>query len=149
MPSEELMIRRAKSQDADALAQCIDAAYARYQGKITDLPPVSDGCDLEIATNQVWVVVRDDQIIAGLVLVAREDEIKLANLAVHPSHGGQGIGRKLIDLAEREAHRQGYGAISLNTHVQMPDNIDLYQHLGWRETARKDNTVSMRKTITQ
>lgn len=147
MPSEQLTIRRAKQDDADAFSDCIDAAYARYQGQITDLPPVSEGCAEEIATNHVWVAVRDGAIIGGLVLAVRGDVLKLANLAVHPEHGGQGIGRKLIELALSEARARGFDEIHLNTHVKMSDNITLYQRLGWIETARHGNTVSMCKRI--
>lgn len=147
MPSEQFTIRRATPDDADALAHCIDAAYARYQGQITDLPPVSEGCAEEIATNQVWVVACDGDIIGCLVLAIRGDVLKLANLAVHPEHGGQGIGRKLIELGVSEACAQGYDEIHLNTHAKMTDNITLYQKLGWIETARQGNTVSMCKRI--
>ena len=113
MPSKQLTIRRAKQDDADALADCIDAAYARYQGQITDLPPLSEGCAEEITTNQVWVAVRDGAIIGGLVLAVRDDVLKLANLAVHPEHGGQGIGRKLIELALSEARARGFDELHL------------------------------------
>ncbi|MFV1849431.1 MAG: GNAT family N-acetyltransferase [Thalassospira sp.] len=147
MPSEQFTIRRATPDDADALAHCIDAAYARYQGQITDLPPVSEGCAEEITTNQVWVVECDGAIIGCLVLAIFGDVLKLANLAVHPEHGGQGIGRKLIELGVSEARAQGYGELHLNTHAKMTDNIELYQKLGWVETARQGNTVSMRKRI--
>ena len=91
--------------------------------------------------------MQDDQIVAGLILVACIGFMKLANLAVHPDHGGKGLGRKLIELAEREAKRQGFGEMRLNTHVDMPLNVQLYQHMGWTEESRSDNTVSMKKYL--
>lgn len=141
------VIRPAQATDANALAACIDAAYAQYAERISDLPSVSDGCAEDIAQNQVWVAVQDDQIVAGLILVACIGFMKLANLAVHPDHGGKGLGRKLIELAEREAKRQGFGEMRLNTHVDMPLNVQLYQHMGWTEGAQSDNTVSMKKYL--
>ncbi len=141
------VIRPAQATDANALAACIDAAYAQYAERISDMPSVSDGCAEDIAKNQVWVAVQDDQIVAGLVLVAGKGFIKLANLAVHPDHGGKGLGRKLIELAEREAKRQGFGEMRLNTHVDMPLNVQLYQHMGWTEESRSDSTVSMKKYL--
>jgi ribosomal protein S18 acetylase RimI-like enzyme len=125
----------------------MNAAYAQYAERITDLPSVSEGCAEDIANNQVWVAVQGDEVVAGLVLVAGDGFMKLANLSVHPDHGGKGLGRKLIELSEREAKRQGFSEIRLNTHVDMPENVRLYQHLGWAEVSRSGNTVSMKKHL--
>lgn len=142
-----LKIRRAAPEDASALSSCIDAAYATYADRISDLPSVSEGCAEDIASNQVWVAVQGDEIIGGLFLILQNEYVKLANLAVHPAHGGKGIGRALIELSEREAKRQGYDEMRLNTHAEMPENIALYRHLGWVETARRGRTVLMRKRL--
>lgn len=142
-----MRIRKAVLVDASALALCIDAAYSKYRDRISDLPPVSDGIAEEISSNQVWVGVEDDEITAGLFLVALDGYLKLANLAVHPSHSGKGIGRKLIELSESEAKAQGYDEIRLNTHIDMQENVQLYRYLGWEEFARSGNTVSMRKNL--
>jgi ribosomal protein S18 acetylase RimI-like enzyme len=136
-----------QATDADALAACIDAAYAQYAERISDMPSVSDECAEDIANNQVWVTVQGDEVIAGVVLVAGDGFIKLANLAVHPHHGGKGLGRELIELSEREAKRQGFSEMRLNTHVDMPENVQLYQHLGRIERSRSDNTISMKKYL--
>jgi ribosomal protein S18 acetylase RimI-like enzyme len=136
------IIRRAPARDASALAACIDAAYAKYAERISDMPSVSEGCEADIANNQVWVVAQGEAVIAGLILIAGNGFMKLANLAVHPDHAGQGLGRKLIELCEYEAKRQGFSEMRLNTHVDMPENIRLYQHLGWAVMSRRDNTVS-------
>jgi ribosomal protein S18 acetylase RimI-like enzyme len=111
------------------------------------MPSVSDGCAEDIASNQVWVAVQDDQIVAGLVLVAGDGVMKLANLAVHPDYGGKGLGRKLIEHSECEAKRQAFSEMRLNTHVDMPENVRLYQHLGWTEVSRSDYTVSMKRYL--
>lgn len=145
LKTNDWRIRRALLADADALASCIDAAYARYAKSIPDLPPVSDGCREEIAKNQVWVAVESDEIIGGLFLVAQDGAMKLANVAVHPDHGGKGLGREFMTLAESETKKQGYDELRLNTHTAMPENVRLYTHLEWEEVSRDGNTVSMRK----
>ncbi|MBO9434328.1 GNAT family N-acetyltransferase [Ruegeria sp. R13_0] len=147
LATQNPIIRPAQAADANALATCIDAAYGKYAERISDLPAVSDGCAQDIADNQFWVVVQSNEIIAGLVLVAGDGFMKLANLAVHPDHVGEGLGRKLIELSEREAKRQRFSEMRLNTHVDMPENVRLYQHLGWAEVSRSGNTVSMRKHV--
>lgn len=144
---EQIEIRKAQLSDAEGLAACIDAAYAKYQSRIFDMPAVSDGCAEEIANNQVWVATQDGAIVGGLFLIANDGFMKLANLAVHPVHGSKGIGGRLMKLAEQATREQGLFEMRLNTHVAMPENVELYTHLGWYETSRNGNTVSMSKRL--
>jgi N-acetylglutamate synthase-like GNAT family acetyltransferase len=140
-------IRKAEHRDADALSACIDAAYAQYAARITDLPPVSANCAEEIAKYQVWVAEIENEVAGGIVIIPKEDFMRLANVAVHPDHKGAGLGRALIALAESESLDQGYREMRLTTHVDMPENVQLYAHLGWQQDLRRGNKVSMRKTI--
>ena len=140
-------LRKAEQRDADALSACIDAAYAHYAAHISDLPPVSADCAGEIARHQVWVAETDNTIVGGLVLIPEQGFMRLANVAVHPDHRGAGLGRALMELAETESLDQGYRELRLTTHVAMPENIQLYQHLGWQEVQRSGNKVSMKKMI--
>jgi len=144
---ENYQIRRAQPSDADALVACIEQAYAQYTARISDLPAVADGCGEDIENNHVWVAVAKANIIGCVVLIPADGFLKFANLAVHPDHRGQGLGRNLIDFSEQEAKNQGYGEMRLNTHAAMPENIQLYSHLGWRETGRDGNSVFMKKSL--
>lgn len=142
-------LRKANLQDVPGIVDCIDAAYNRYRDVIADLPPVSEGIEEDIQDNQVWVVETDGQLAGVLVLVVPDDAgfIKLANVAVHPNHGGKGLGRLLIDQAISASRELGFGEIRLNTHTSMADNIGLYEHLGWQEIGRSETTVSMSRKI--
>ena len=141
------IIRRAEQRDAGDLAECIDAAYAKYAERIHDLPSVSADCAAEIATHLVWVAEIDGRIVGGLVLVPGDGFMQLANVAVHPDHAGAGLGRAFMALAETESTRQGYREMRLTTHVDMPENVRLYAHLGWRQGPTHGNKVSMNKMI--
>ncbi|WP_306257970.1 GNAT family N-acetyltransferase [Pararhizobium sp. IMCC21322] len=147
MEAHNSRIRKATLADAEAVATCIDAAYARYSDRITDLPPVSDGCADEIKQDRVWVAIQDNEIAGALFLVPQDGFMKLANLAVHPEHGGKGLGTELIAFAEQEAIRRGYTEMRLNTHTLMPENVTLYKKLGWVEFSRNGNTVSLKKRL--
>jgi N-acetylglutamate synthase-like GNAT family acetyltransferase len=140
-------LRRAEQSDAAGLATCIDAAYAPDAARLPDLPDVSADIAEEIAQHQVWVAEIDGTIIGGLVIVPQPDFMLLANVAVHPRHAGAGLGRALLELAETESLDQGYRELRLTTHVGMPDNVRLYEHLGWREIQREGNKVAMKKLI--
>lgn len=140
-------IRRATDRDADALAACMDAAYADYAARIADLPPVSADCAGEIARFQVWVAETANGVIGGLVLVPRDGFMLVANVAVHPDHKGQGLGRAFMALAEAEALDQGFHELRLTTHADMPENIRLYARLGWKQSGGSGTKVSMTKTV--
>jgi ribosomal protein S18 acetylase RimI-like enzyme len=90
----------------------------------------------EIATHQVWVAEREGAIAGVIVLVPHDGYLLLDNIAVHPDTQGQGIGRMLLELADREAVRQDYAELRLHTHVTMTENIALYRRIGWEETGR-------------
>lgn len=147
MASHNARIRKALLADAETVAACIDAAYAGYSNRITDLPSVSDGCAEEIMQDRVWLAIQDDEIAGALFLVPQDGFMKLANLVVHPKHGGKGLGTELIAFAELEAIRQGYIEMRLNTHTLMPENVALYKKLDWVELSRNGNTVSMKKEL--
>ena len=140
-------LRRAVQGDAEALSACMDAAYADTAARIADLPPVSADCAGEIARHQVWLAEIGTEVVGGLVLMPQDGFMLLANVAVHPSRKGAGLGRALLAHAEAEAKEQGYRELRLSTHVDMPETHRFYARLGWQETGRRGTKVSMRKAI--
>lgn len=139
-------LRRAVARDSQEVADCIEAAYSIYANRIEDLPAVSAGIDEAIQHKRVWVAVM--KCIAGtLILVPRENYLILENVAVHPDYTGIGLGRALIDQAEKDCRELGLREIHLSTHVNMPENIAIYTRLGWTEMGRTDSKVNMSKTI--
>ncbi len=144
---EKWTIRRALPEDAVALGECLQEAYAAHASRIDDLPDMASGCDADIAQNLVWVAEIGSRIVGGLVLIAGPDHMVLANVAIRPDSRGSGLGRAFMELAERKASALGFKEMRLNTHAAMPDNIALYRHLGWETSGQQGNTVSMRKAI--
>lgn len=140
-------IRRAELRDADGLGRCLDAAYAHYRNRIADLPSMSESCAEEIAEHLVWVAEDGDRIVGGLVLMSGDGFMRLANVAVHPDLRGQGLGRRLLTLAETEAWDRGFAELRLTTHADMPETVQLYARNGWLQTGRDGNKIRMRKAL--
>lgn len=131
-------LRRADPSDAAAIAACVDAAYRHYVDRIGTKPgPMLDDYDEVVRDHQAWMLP-DGQggCLAALVLIPKPDHLLLDNIAVDPSAQGRGLGRRLMDFAEEEARRQGFGEVRLYTHVMMVENIALYGRLGYEETGR-------------
>jgi GNAT superfamily N-acetyltransferase len=142
------MIRRAGADEADAVRDVVLAAYQHYVAVIGMMPgPMLDDYAARIAADQVWVLPDADGIggvlpdadgIGGvLVLEDGPDCFLLDNIAVRPDRQGLGFGRTLMDFAEAEAVRCGWGAITLYTHVLMVENIAIYAARGYVERERR------------
>ena len=131
-------IRRATQQDVPAITACVCAAYLHYIERIGKQPgPMLDDYADVIAQFQVHVATQDNQVVGAIVLKRTDEGFYLDNVSVHPSVKGQGVGRRLLELAESEARRQGYGSIYLATHELMTENRALYPRVGYVEYARR------------
>ena len=132
--------RLAKAEEAPAIARLIDTAYQPYRDQGLTLPDVSGGVSDSIAVGQVWVT---DDLSGVLILATATQTAHLMNVAVSPDARGRGIGGQLIRRALELAQEAGCAEIALATLVDMPDNVALYAHLGWRETERDETRVMM------
>ena len=145
--------RLAVAADRDAVEEIVRLAYTPYIERIGRPPgPMNDDYGARIAAGQLHVLEVDGTVAAMVVLVAEPGILLLDNVAVHPTHRGQGLGRALIDFAERVARGRGFGAIRLYTNAAMTENLGLYPRLGFRETRRAEegglHRVHMIKVLT-
>ncbi|MGF1732563.1 GNAT family N-acetyltransferase [Photobacterium kasasachensis] len=142
-------IRQAKLSDADSLARCMYDAYSQFKEKLggQDLPPMLVDYEEEIRSYPVWVAYAGEHLVGGLILVFSETYTTIANVAVHPEFQGHGLGRGLIEFAQKQAELRGHKEIRLVTHVGMSANITLYSYLGWKEYERSENKVFMTKLL--
>ena len=137
------VIRRAMPSDAATLTDCITAAYADYVRQGIDLPPVSEGVLMDIRDNVVRVAADGTHILGGVILSVRGETADLMNIAVHPGAAGRGVGRALMAAALEAARAAGHTTMELATHCDLPHNVALYEHLGWKVTRRDGVKVHM------
>ncbi|MFN6999407.1 MAG: GNAT family N-acetyltransferase [Elioraea tepidiphila] len=131
-------IRPARTDEADAVASLVEAAYAPWVAVVGQRPgPMDDDYAARIARGEAHVVAEPSGALAGLVVIEEKGgAFWLDNVATAPAYAGKGLGRRLIRFAEAEARRRGHGAIRLYTHQRMERNIALYQGLGYAEIGR-------------
>ena len=142
-------IREATPEDADNLKNCMESAYAAYQSRMggVRLPPMDVDYFSEIKKYPTWVVDSKGNILGGLIMSFEGDRASIANIAVGPKCQGQGIGGALMKFAESKARENNFSILHLTTHVLLKENVSLYRHLGWEETARDKTKVFMKKEI--
>ncbi len=130
-------MRKAKAADLPAIHVIVQKAYSRYIPRLGRPPgPMLDDYDQLIRDGHVWVAERSGTVVGVLVLIPQADHLLLHNVAVHPDTQGQGVGRLMLDDAERLARQGGYSMIRLYTNEVMTENVGLYSHLGYVETHR-------------
>jgi ribosomal protein S18 acetylase RimI-like enzyme len=130
-------IRAARADEARRIGDIARAAYLKYVPRIGREPaPMAADFAAEIAAGRV-VVVEAGEAVAGYMIAWPEaDAYFIDSIAVDPAGQGRGLGRQLMDRAEREARRHGLAAIRLYTNAAMTENLSLYRHLGFVETHR-------------
>jgi ribosomal protein S18 acetylase RimI-like enzyme len=129
-------VRLATPADLPAIRDIVTAAYARYLDRM-DRPPAPMLADYaaEVESGRLWVA---GEPVAGLIeLIGTGDSLHVANVAVHPSAQGTGLGRRLMEFAEEQARQRGLARLDLYTNEVMTENQAIYARLGYRETARR------------
>ena len=130
-------VRDAGAADALRIGEIARAAYLKYVPRIGREPaPMGADFAAEIAAGRVVVVEADASVVGYMVAWPEADGYFIDNIAVDPAEQGRGLGRELMDHAERAARRHGLTALRLYTNVAMSENLALYRRLGFVETHR-------------
>ncbi len=123
------------------MTQVAREAYAPYPERMGGQrpAPMDEDYAAVVAGAEAWVAESDDSVVGFLVLIAEGEGMLLDNIAVLPSHQGQGVGRALLTLAEERARARGCGRIRLYTNQAMVENQRLYAGIGYTETHRTED----------
>jgi N-acetylglutamate synthase-like GNAT family acetyltransferase len=130
-------IRRAEPRDVPAIERIVEHAYEGYVQRIGRRPSPMDQ-DYAERVREARTFVWDEGGVRGvLVLVAASDHLLIENVAVDPLAQHRGIGRGLLEHAEREAVALGLDELRLYTNAAMTENLALYPRLAYREDERR------------
>jgi ribosomal protein S18 acetylase RimI-like enzyme len=144
--------RSASDSDAPTVADLVDAAYRHYVERIGMLPgPMTVDYAEVIRSSEVTLVEWRGSIVGAIVLRVVNEGFLIENVAVHPFHQGKGVGRALLEFAEREACHAGFDSVHLYTHEKMTENLAMYSRAGYVEYDRRSqgefSLVYMRKPL--
>ncbi len=130
-------VRRAGHADAAAMTELVRAAYSMYVPRIGGEPaPMRDDYAGVARDEEAWLAEEDGRLVGLVVLHANDDHLLLENIAVTPDAQGRGIGRTLLELADRRARELGLPEVRLYTNIAMTENLAYYPRHGYRETHR-------------
>ena len=99
--------------------------------------------------DRIWLAEANNQIVGSIAIVGRtRRKAQLRWFLVHPQYQGQGIGRRLLNLALQFSKRQGYNSVFLWTISELTIARSLYSNAGFRRTKQKTHMV-WGKTVTE
>jgi uncharacterized protein len=140
-PPTDVMIRRAGSQDAAAVASILEKAFVEYRELYTEkgyaaTVLTAEDVKARMAEGPIWVALDSAQIVGTVAAVAKDEGLYLRSMAIVPEARGKRIGKLLLKQVERFAVTHGHKEMTLNTTPFLSRAIALYEHFGF---TRSDN----------
>jgi ribosomal protein S18 acetylase RimI-like enzyme len=148
----ELSFRRAGAADAAAVRDLTRAAYAKWCAVIGREPkPMSADYDRAVREHLVDLAFSGGRLVGLIEMIPHRGHLLIENVAVSPDQQARGIGKALMNHAERTAARLGAQLVRLYTNKLFEANIRFYESLGYRldreEAFRGGTLVHMSKAL--
>tara|TARA_R110002020_G_scaffold10051_22_gene38983 strand:- start:16055 stop:16447 length:393 start_codon:yes stop_codon:yes gene_type:complete len=104
-------------------------------------------------TGEVWVV--GDPPVACVFFKELDGCLYLGKLAVDDTARGQGLARRMVDLAVERAAARGLPEVELQARVELVENHAAFTKMGFRKTGEtahagydRPTSITMRKPVT-
>jgi GNAT superfamily N-acetyltransferase len=134
----QLAIREASANDATAAKACVVSAFEHYTERLGKPPaPMLLDFSAEIEAKHVWLAESADSIVGVLIQYETDLGFYIDTVAVLPNLQGTGVGKELLQFAEREATQRGYDSLYLATNAKMTENQVFYPRIGYAEYERR------------
>lgn len=131
-------LRLATLADLPAITDFVQLSYAHWVPVIGREPqPMTVDYAQALAAHRFDLLEAGGRLVALAETSLQHDHLRVVNVAVHPEHQGQGLGRRLLDHAEALARAVRAPALRLATNAEMARNIRLYQMAGYRIERRE------------
>jgi GNAT superfamily N-acetyltransferase len=147
MPSSSLTTRLASADDAPAVAALISLAY-----RVEDFFKIGDRTDADDVRarmrDAVFLLLEDGDAIVGAVYVKITGDVGyFGMLSIDPSRQGQGLGARLIGIAEQHCLDAGCRVMELevvNLRTELPP---FYRRFGYVESGTRPFTDTDRAKL--
>ena len=141
-------IRRADSNDGEAILACLAAAFAPYYNSYTaaglaDTVLDSESVQRRLREMYVFVAVSQGNVVGTVACGASGEEGHLRGMAVLPDWQGSGVASALLQAAEAEIQNQSCTRVTLDTTEPLARAMHFYARHGFRLSGRVSDFFGM------
>ena len=130
----EILIRRATPEDAEAISGVLHQAFAEYESLYTSTSQAFRVTLERMQEGPVWVALRDDALVATASAVVTAQGCYIRGMAATPAARGHRIGWALLETIEHFAQNERLPRLYLSTTPFLDRAIALYERYGFRRT---------------
>jgi GNAT superfamily N-acetyltransferase len=132
-------LRAASHADADLIAGILVDSFVEYEPLYTPEGFAATALNARdvtarLAEGPIWLALSDNQLVGTMSVVLKGDAVYIRGMAVLPVARGRGIGRLLLDHAEKYARAKGCNRLLLSTTPFLTEAIQLYERSGFVRT---------------
>jgi GNAT superfamily N-acetyltransferase len=149
----DLQIKKATSQDVEAVRRLVREAYAQWIPVVGREPmPMKADYQRAVQDHEIDLLYTDGDLVALIEVIVNPDHLFIENIAVASHRQGQGLGHYLLSHAEEKARKANLKELRLLTNQAFESNIRLYESVGFQidrmePFAGGGTTVYMSKAI--
>jgi N-acetylglutamate synthase-like GNAT family acetyltransferase len=141
-------IRRAASNDGEAIVACLAAAFAPYSNRYTHAAFTDTVLDPRLVQHRlremcVFVAVSEGNVVGTVACAASAEEGHLRGMAVLPDWQGSGAASALLQAAEAEIRNQRCKRVTLDTTEPLARAMRFYARHGFRLSGRVSDFFGM------
>lgn len=146
MAAEDVQIRFAVENDADAISAILLEAFSTFKsdytpGSFAIVTPGADEIVRRFDEGPMWVAEKDGEIVGTVSVLPEPEWLYIRSMAVSPKAQGLGISHRLLDAVEQYAIENGFDRLFLYTTRFSTGAIELYAKHGFlrgRETTAEE-----------
>jgi ribosomal protein S18 acetylase RimI-like enzyme len=150
MTTPAIQYRRATLADVPAIVALVESAYRgdasragwTTEADLIDGQRTDPGKVTELITDpssRILLAEQSGTIVASLLLSARSSDVRLGMFAVRPALQGVGIGRLVLEEAERLCREELKAArVDMTVIAQRPELIAWYERRGYQPTGERE-----------
>jgi ribosomal protein S18 acetylase RimI-like enzyme len=129
---QDMQIKKAASEDAQAVRRLVREAYAQWIPVIGREPmPMKADYERAVRDHEIDLLYVDGDLVALIEVIVNSNHLFIENIAVAPHHQGQGLGHCLLNHAEDRARKVNLRELRLLTNQAFQADIRLYESVGF------------------
>ncbi len=133
----EFVIRQSKINEHKDIKDCVNNAFQKYISVLGGRPSAIDTDFVPlIEKGQMYVAAYNNIIAATMVIIKKKDHFLLKNVAVDNQFQKRGLGKKLLNFAEKMTLDNDVPVLQIYTNAALPELVSYWSKMGFQEAKR-------------